>query len=196
MRTNKLFLTAVFGVVLAVSGVAQAHDGNGSWSAGKQCENQDGGLQIPPAKMKILHDAMKASFEKDKGLNEKAHKLHDEMKEILAAETFNQKAFLNVSTKLADIHARLHQDRMRAFASVAGQFTPEEREEIMKAMHRHHHMGKDAAWHHQDDVGAGARVQWNSERDDGQWQRPDQPMNGQQMIQQPPDNQYPPYSPR
>jgi Spy/CpxP family protein refolding chaperone len=95
---------------------------------------------------------MKKTFEKDKPLIGQMKTLHEKLHQIVAADSFDSKAFLNVTGQIEKIHDRLARDRMAAFASVAGQFTPEERKAIaIHFAHRHHHHdhdGHDGKWHH------------------------------------------------
>ncbi len=195
MRMHRWVLSVLFATALIVSGTVYAQDDDGyggheGWSRhhGKECA----GHHLPEAKMKILHEAMKVSFEKDKALHEEAHKLHEELRKVFTANTFDEKAFVALNTKLEDIHARIQRDHMKAFASALAQFSPEEREELMRKFHRHHHhFGQDASWHHHDgDHGH----EWGRDHESGQM---DQPFTGVTTSQsRGADNEYPPYPSR
>jgi Spy/CpxP family protein refolding chaperone len=152
MKANKLILPGLFTVLLALSGASYAHDGNGC--------NQDGGAHdgdrphaaLSDEKRQLLHETMKKVFEQDKAQIEQMHKLHKEMHDVLAAENFDQHKFMALGSQIGKIHDKIHRDRMQAFASIAGQFTPAEREMLVRMHHHHHPHGHDGqGWHHDGD---------------------------------------------
>jgi Spy/CpxP family protein refolding chaperone len=195
MKTTTLFLSAAFIALISISGTVYAHEedgqeGQGGWHGhhhGSKCELH----HLSEAKIKIFHEAMKASFEKDKALFEESHKLHRELRGIVKANTFDEKTYLSLNARLEEIHAQIHSDRTKAFASIAGQFTPEERTALLKLHHKnhhkhHHHMQHKASWqgHHE----------WRGEHETQSHNQP--PMNEEQPSPQTKDSDYPPYSSR
>jgi Spy/CpxP family protein refolding chaperone len=150
MKTRYLILSALFITSLTISGAAYAHDGGGKdghdgWSLHGDCHK----AHLPEAKRQLLHETMKAAFEKNKGLFDQMHKLHEKMHDVLKAETFNPQAFTAVSAQIEKLHDRVHKIRTDAFASIATQFTPEEREMVARHLGHHHH-GHDGERHHHD----------------------------------------------
>jgi len=190
MRTYQWFIAVLFAVALMVSGAAYPHDDDGrdghdGWERhhGRECDAH----HLPEAKMKLLHETMKASFEKDKALHEEAHKLHKELRKVMTSDRFDEKAFMSLHARLEDIHAHIQRDRLKAFASVAAQFSPEERKELMRMFHKHHHhhFGHDASRYHHE---------WRYDHESGQSDRSF--VNGTSPQSQGTDNEYPPYSSR
>jgi Spy/CpxP family protein refolding chaperone len=154
MRMRNWFTPALFMALLAISGTVYAHDGDGRCDKSGWQMHEDGGA-LPDAKRQLLHDTMKKVFEKDKTLISQMHDLHKKRHEILAADKFDRQAFVTATAQIEKVRDRLHADRARAFASIAGQFTPEEREMIAR-MHRHNHHGHDdhdGAWRHHGEWG-------------------------------------------
>ena len=96
--------------------------------------------QLTEAQMKFVHDAMHSLHEKDKAASKDMQKLHKQMHDILEARTFDQKAFLDVTQKHEDLHAQMQRARVEAFASIAGQFTPEQRRHLVMMFAHHHDM--------------------------------------------------------
>ena len=150
MKRKHLILWALLTVTLSLSGAAYAHDndgsgdGRGAWSHHGECHK----IHLSDDKRQLLHGTMKAAFEKNKGLFEQMHKLHEKMHEVLKADTFNPQAYEAVSAQIEKTHDRIHKIRTDAFASIAGQFTPEERE-MLARHHGHHHHGHHGEEHHQ-----------------------------------------------
>lgn len=143
MKTKHLILSVLFITSLTMSGAAWAHDGDSpDGRDGKSHHGHCHGIKLPEEKKQLLHQTMKTAFEKNKGLFEQMHKLHEKMRDVLKAPTFNAQAFEATSAQIEKLHDRIHKVRTDAFASIAGQFTPEERVMIARHFaHRHHHHG-------------------------------------------------------
>jgi len=192
MKNNTWLLSTALIALLSLSSAVYAHDEDGNtkhadWAAHHEFEGD--AHRLPEDKMQILHQAMKASFEKDKGLHQQEHKLHKELRDVIKADSFDEKAFLSLNAKLESIHDQIHKDQLQAFASVAGQFTPEEREAVVRMHHEHehhmHHGMHQAGWHHEP----------------SEWQPQNEAQPGSGTIVNDPQTQvrdmnYPPYSPR
>ena len=178
MKIRQWFVACLFMVFMAASGTAFAHDGNGPHG---DCHH---GPMLSDEKRKLLHDTMKKVFEQDKKQIEEMQALHKEMHNVLAAETFDAQKFTSLSAKIESLHEKIHKDRVRAFASIAGQFTPEERVMIVK-MHRHHH-------HHHHGHDGEHHEGWQR---DGKWDG-HRSMNDGAAPVQGDDKAYPPYQNR
>jgi len=107
--------------------------------------HEDGGCNsLPPEKQQMVEKAMHAAHEKNRGLMEQEHKLHEDLKAIVKAKNFDKDAFIAKQHEIAELHNRLHDDSVVALASVMGKLTPEEREKLLHSLHHGHH------WHHHD----------------------------------------------
>jgi Spy/CpxP family protein refolding chaperone len=128
---------------MTVAGATSAHDGQGCDKNGWSHDGQHHMSMLSDDKRQLLHETMKKVFEQDKGVIDQMHKLHKDMHEVLAADTFDAHKFMVLGDQLGKLRAKLHRDRMQAFASIASQFTPEERTRIVKFIghHHHHHHG-------------------------------------------------------
>ena len=60
----------------------------------------NGHAQLPEAKKKLLHDAMKTFFEKDKPLFEQMHALHKKLHDVLVADAFDKDAYLSLKAEI------------------------------------------------------------------------------------------------
>jgi Spy/CpxP family protein refolding chaperone len=182
MKTKHLILSALLTAALTISGAALAHDGDGSgkdgrsgWPHNGECHGMQ--MQLPEAKRQLLHETMKTAFEKNKGLFDRMHKLHEKLHDVLKADAFDAHAFKETSAQIEKTRDRIHAIRMDAFASIAAQFTPEEREMLVR-FHGHHHHGQNGEWHRHDGEGR------------------DHSMNGGQSAPQQDEQAYPPYPSR
>jgi Spy/CpxP family protein refolding chaperone len=144
------FASVLLTVLLSASGTAYvyAHDGNGQ-DGGKPCHH----VQLSDEQKQLLHQTMKATFEKDKPLFDKMHEFHKQLHAVVAADKFDAKAFESLNTRIEQTRDKIRNDRVHAFASIAAKFTPEEREAILRHQaHRHHHHGdhegQPMAWKH------------------------------------------------
>jgi Spy/CpxP family protein refolding chaperone len=146
MRANAWIMGGVFAIMLAISGAANAHDGNDCDKNGYSHGGEHPMSMLSDDQRQLLHNTMKKVFEQDKGVIEQMHKLHKDMHQVLAADTFDSRKFVAISAQMSKLRDKIHQDRVEAFASIAGRFTPQEREMIAK-FHRHHHH------HHHDGEG-------------------------------------------
>jgi Spy/CpxP family protein refolding chaperone len=145
MKMNKWITPGLFVIVLAVAGAASAHDDNGCDKDGWSHGDGHSMSTLSDDQKKLLHETMKKVFEQDKNIIEQMHKLHKDMHEVLAADTFDARKFMALGAQIGKLRDKIHRDRMQAFASIAGQFTPEEREMIVK-FYRHHHHHHDGEW--------------------------------------------------
>lgn len=151
MRLHTLLSTAALATALTISGAALAND-TGAAGAGKAPHHrfEEALSKLPAAKQKLVKDAMDKAKAENKELWMQGKKLRDEQKAILTAEKFDKAAYLAKSKELNDLRDKMSANRTEAFASVAGQLTPEERLSLAK-MHRggFRHGEKEGAEHSQ-----------------------------------------------
>jgi len=180
MKIHQWLVAFIFMVFMAASGTAFAHDDGAKHG---DCHH---GPMLSDEKRKLLHDTMKKVFEQDKDQVKQLHGLREEMHKVLAAENFDAHKFTTLSNQMESLHDKIHKDRVHAFASIAGQFTPEERVMIVK-MHRHHH-------HHGHDGqnGHDGHGDWQH---DGKWDGHHSMNDGPAPVQGD-SNAYPPYQSR
>lgn len=152
-KIRYLAFAFLLATAVTVSSIAYTHDrddndGRDGWSHhGKHHE-----ACLPEAKRELLHETMKKTFEKDKASFEQMHKLHEKLHEIIKATTFDRQAFINTTMQIEKLRDSIHKDRVNAFASIAAQFTPEEREMLMRHHgEHHHHHGHHGGWRHDDE---------------------------------------------
>jgi Spy/CpxP family protein refolding chaperone len=149
MKLRQIALSGLFVTALAVSGAAYAHaeDSPGKDGSEASSHHQDcHAAQLSEAKRQVLHEAMKTAFEKNRDLFDQMHKLHEDLRGILKADNFDRQAFTTISAQIAEIDDRIQAIRTEAFASIATQFTPEEREMLLRLHGRHHRHGDDGGW--------------------------------------------------
>jgi uncharacterized membrane protein len=114
-----------------------------------------GGLleALPDDKRKILMDTMKKTHEDNKALFDQMRQLNEERDAILKADKFDQNAFLKKSDEIDAIHDKFSKIHEKAVASVASQFTPQERRVLMVMGHMMmapHAFGGGMMMHHGD----------------------------------------------
>ena len=134
MKNKNLYVAGVIAVLLAFPGVAVAH-GFGKAGPGphKMCHRGDEAKES-----KLCHGKDKAAFKK-------MHALHEKLHAILAAKTFDKKAFLSASDQLEQLHAQLAHRHAQMFADKLAKLSPEEREEMVA--HFHERM-EEGGWKH------------------------------------------------
>jgi len=143
-----LLSTTALVLTLAFSGMAYAHDGHDGHD-GPPPPFEAGLSKLPQKDADAFRATMKASHEKDKALFEQMHKLHDELHDIMTAETFDKGAFIAKSKELNVLHDKMHAHMTEAFATALSQLSQDERKTMADAMkHGHHGM------HHHDHGGA------------------------------------------
>jgi uncharacterized membrane protein len=149
MKLPMMLSTAILAGSLTLSGAALANDTAADAGKAPHHRFEEAISKLPAAKQKLVHDAMEKSKAENKELWTKGRQLREEQKSILTAEKFDKGAYLAKSKEIEDLHDKMAQNRSEAFASIAGQLTPEERVSLAK-MHRggpRHH--KDEAEHPQ-----------------------------------------------
>jgi Spy/CpxP family protein refolding chaperone len=191
-----LLLSTAFISLPCLSGAAYAHGHEGSDKSASSMECRYG--RLTETQRKLLHETMHRLHETNKKAFENMHKLHESLHRVLTADTFDKKAFLSVTADIQAKRAELETSRVQAFASIAGQFTPEQRKHLMRmfAHHRHHHHGMRhrGGWQH----GEGHEG-WNHEGWEHHERWPQGGMSGNSPTtvgQYNRNTDYPPYAPR
>ncbi|MFO1242651.1 MAG: periplasmic heavy metal sensor [Rickettsiales bacterium] len=111
--------------------------------------------KLPKEKADLFRTTMEGLKSDREASRAESKKLHDELEAILTAPTFDKAAFLAKSKEIA-----AHRDAKRAkfeeaIASIAGQYTQEERKMLVDAMPKR---GMHHGWHKKGDAPAGGPV--------------------------------------
>ncbi len=93
---NKLVLAAIVAVLLSgTAAVAHDMDGKGGHPGwGKQCHDKGPDASLPADKEKLVHESMHKVFDENKPLFHQMVDLHKEVHDIMAADKFDSKAYL------------------------------------------------------------------------------------------------------
>ncbi len=158
-RLAALLLTTALVTAPCLASAAYAHE-HGDWDGSAQtmeCKHE----HFTEAQRKLLQETMHKLHEGHKQAFEEMHKLHESLHKVLSAESFDGNAFLSLASQIEAKRVQLEKSHAEAFASIAGQFTPEQRVHLMH-MFRHHHHGDmhhagmrddregHEGWHHHD----------------------------------------------
>ncbi len=138
--TIRIPLTAL-ALSLALSGAAYAET-PADKGMKKAQHMEKGAPALPDDKAKLFRESMEKARTQNAGLMEKARALREEQKALLTAEKFDKAAYLAKSKEIGAVYTTISQNKHEAFASVAAQFTPEERKALAKSFHKGRH-GKD-----------------------------------------------------
>jgi len=151
MKLATLLAAGALMTALSLSGAAFAETDHGAGKDGAKAwkhEHHHEGLWelLPDDKRAVLHDAMKKAREDNKPIIEQMRKQHEELDAMMKAPDFNTDAYMRKSAELDATREKLHQNMERAKASVAAQFSPQERRVllVMEHMRMHRHGG----WQH------------------------------------------------
>ena len=101
---------------------------------------------LPEEKQKLLHETMEKVHKENASLRDQKHKLHQELDALMKAPEFDKDAFLAKTAQMDALHDKMKSNAEKQFASVAGEFTPEERKILVEMRHMHHH-----GFHHEHD---------------------------------------------
>lgn len=133
MKTTKLTVTVALLMALAAGGIlyTQASDAADE----KTPVTASPGNGKPPAltasKAKLYNDTMRKAAEENKKLQEQIKQVRDQADAILVAPNFDQKAYLAKAEEMDKLIARARTNMNEAFASVASQFSAEERKALL-----------------------------------------------------------------
>lgn len=103
--------------------------------------------KLPKEKADLFRATMKGLKEDRQASREQHKKLRGELEAILTAPTFDKAAFLAKSKEIAALRDAKRQKFEEAIASIAGQYTQEERKMLVDAMPKHG--GHRGGWHKQ-----------------------------------------------
>ncbi len=162
MKIGKLLPVTIITAALITSGVAFAENiNNASSPAVSPAVPQEQPYfhghhakellaQLPEDKRVLLHNAMITAHKQNEPLHEKEEKLHKELDALLIAPTFDKNTYLEKSSKINELQARIRANRENAFVSVASQYTAEERAVLVQLHQIEHYHDHDKGEHHRD----------------------------------------------
>ena len=103
--------------------------------------------QLPADKAQLYRDSMKKAHEENQARFDEEDKLEIELHDILTADKFDKKAFLDKTSQLQAVREKISQSMSESFASVAAQMTPDQRQVLAKLRRsgKPHTHGKPAA---------------------------------------------------
>ena len=136
---NKLLSTTALAVTLALCGVAYA-----DMPPPPPPPFEEALSKLPDKDAAAFRDTMKQSHEKDKALFDQMHKLHEDLRAIIVAPTFDKDAFIAKNKELDELHHKMHAHMTAALATALSALTPDERKTFAESMHHHggkHHHG-------------------------------------------------------
>lgn len=111
----------------------------------KGCDWKKGAKKECPVseeKRKLVREAMKNAHEKNKDGWKGMKARHQALKATLSAKDFDRAAFLKAFDDMAAARAAMGRNKAEAFADIAPQFTPEEREKMSMFLAGGMHHGK------------------------------------------------------
>ena len=83
--------------------------------------------ELPENKRKLFEDTMHSSRHDTQSLRDQADTAQKEASRLLAAEPFNEEAFITQMQHVSDLRAEMKRHMAESMASLAKQFTPQER---------------------------------------------------------------------
>ena len=135
-----LLVTAALLASIAFSPVAWAANGADSKMAATTTDKMAGGKaanatpqgvkRISANKMKIYKDAIAAAKIKNAPAKEQINTLHQQIKDIIVAPTFDKAAFSTKNAQIETLNAQMRKNTTDAMATALTQFTPEERQAL------------------------------------------------------------------
>ena len=133
---KKLLMTTVMLSSFALTGLAYAADSTPS-DEGHSFFN--GTLEkLPEQKAAAFKETMKEARETNKALMEQTKKLHEDLRAIIIAPTFDKAAFVAKDKELQEVHDKMAQTRSAAFADALSGLTQEERTTLADSMKERH----------------------------------------------------------
>ncbi len=130
----KLVTTAAVALALTFAGAANADDhrsGEGAMPHFEQALSK-----LPEAKAETFRASLKQAHDQHAPIYEQTHKLHDELKTILTAPTFDKDAFIAKHKQLQGLYDQMRAHMTEAFADAAAKLSLEERKTLADSMHR------------------------------------------------------------
>ena len=130
MQKNNVLLGIVMTMSLALSQSAYADPAPAMFS---HESHRDSVLaQLPPEKAKLYKDAISALHSKNAPIYDQIDKLHQDLTTIMTADTFDKAAYIAKNAEIEKAYAQTKGNTTEAIASVAAQFTLDERKTLEK----------------------------------------------------------------
>ena len=126
---KRLLSTTALILSLSLSGMAYAYNG----ADGKEGHHgfMQGALsKLPQDKAEAFRNTLKQAREKNTATHEQMKKLHDQLYTIMAAPTFDKKAYLAKNAEIQGLKEKMQKTRSAAFAMALGNLTQEERTSV------------------------------------------------------------------
>jgi uncharacterized membrane protein len=127
---------AVLGLGLAMWSTAYAEKTH----EGDRCEYQSSGSrhkllgQLPAEKEMLFHRTMRETKDKIAGIKEEIAKAREDARNVLLAPEFNEALFKEKTARVHALMEKEHQVMGDAIATLAKQYTPEERKLLAKVL--------------------------------------------------------------
>lgn len=162
MRAAKVLPAILLMAMLGVSGAAPAQTGDVQHKGDTKewgHDHEDGMWgSLPEEKRKLLKSTMEKVHKENGPLKEQQKKLHGELDALMVAPQFDGDAYAKKSAELDEVKAKMKENYRQSFTSILGQFSQEERIELvvmqhmmwhMKHHHMHHHHDGKGGWGHE-----------------------------------------------
>jgi uncharacterized membrane protein len=108
--------------------------------SGDQCEYKKSGArqsllqQLPAEKETLFHRTMRDAREKETAIRGDLVKAREEARSVLSAPEFNEALYKEKTARVSELIEREHQVMADAIASLAKQFTPDERKVLAEVL--------------------------------------------------------------
>jgi len=148
--TTLLFTTALLAALSTASFAFEPRDDE--HHHGMHCGGEHGMWHhLPSASRTLLKGAMEKAHETNKPLHQQAEALHDELKALLTASTFDKDAFLDKKAKLGALHTQMQANMDKELAGALGKMNQADRQTFAKNHEKmmHHFMHEDHEHHHE-----------------------------------------------
>ena len=141
---KKLLMTAALVSSITLSGLAYAVENApaGSDHGGFFSESLS---KLPEAKATAFKATMKQSREQNKDLFAQEKKIHEDLRTLMTAKTFDKDAFIAKDKELQQLRDQMSENRSKAFADALSGLTQDERTSLADAMKERHDKAK-AHW--------------------------------------------------
>jgi len=120
--------------ILSLSTAAFAQTDKDSKKDEMQSYMEEALSKLPEADAQKFRDTMKEAHEKNMAIADRIHGLHDDLDDILSADSFDKSAFLATSKKLREVYHEMRENTDNAFADAAAKLTTQERKTLVAAM--------------------------------------------------------------
>jgi uncharacterized membrane protein len=143
----------VSALIMAVSiwSVAYAYNTAGPMGCcGKGSLRQDLLAQLPAEKETLFHRTMREAHEKCSEIREQMTVIRKEIEDIIVSDPFEEELFREKTGEMQDLQNSMHSIRQDAVATLATQFTADERKVLIKLLPdgMGHHGRHAMKWRH------------------------------------------------